>query len=126
MGKNVETEEIIEKPYTLRKLKDGDLFPVLQIFKKIGMKEFKGAFTKVADGKPIEEVGLLVLMDIAIAVIDNADKAEAEIYSLWADIAGITVDELKDMEFGTLPLMIMDSFGEVKNTAFFKVLSKLL
>ena len=43
-----------------------------------------------------------------------------------APAGGKTVQEIKDMEFGTLPLMIVDSFSEVKNTSFFKVLSKFL
>ena len=54
------------------------------------------------------------------------DKAEEDIYSFYADVSGISPDEIKEMEFGTLPLMIYDSFSGVKNTAFFKVLSKLL
>jgi hypothetical protein len=41
-------------------------------------------------------------------------------------LSGIPVDEIKQKEFGTLPLMIYDSFNEMKNTAFFKVLFKLL
>lgn len=118
--------EVIERQYTLRKLKDSDLFPLLQIFRKIGLKEFKDAFSQMSDGKSVRDVGISVLFEIASIVIGNLPAAEDEIYSLCASLSGNSVEEIKDMEFGTVPLMIMDAFGEVKNTSFFKVLSKLL
>ena len=44
-------EAEIERPYTLRSLKDGDLFPVLKILRKIGIKDCKEAFVQVASGE---------------------------------------------------------------------------
>lgn len=130
-GKAIPKEEVIERPYTLRKLKDSDLMPVLQLFRKLGLKDFKDAFTKVAGSDSakdaIEEVGKLVVLDIADIVIDKiCTSACDDIYAFWSDLSGIPVEEMKEMEFGTLPLMIYDSFNEVKNTPFFKVLFKLL
>ena len=120
-------EEVIERPYTLRKFKDSDLFMLLQILKKIGIKDCKEAFIHVASGeKSIKQIGILASFDLADIIIGNIAKAEDELYSLYSDLSGIPVDEMKDMEFGTLPMMIYDSFSEVKNTSFFKVLSKLL
>ena len=119
-------EEVIERPYTLRKLKDGDMFPLLQIFRKIGLKEFKDAFSQMSEGKSVREVGVSVVLEMASIVIGNIPVVEDDIYSLCASLSGNSVEEIKDMEFGTVPLMIYDSFSEVKNTSFFKVLSKLL
>lgn len=120
-------EEVEVRPYTLRKFKDGDLFPLLNILKKIGIKDCKEAFIQVATGdKTVKQVGILTAFDMADIFIGNLPKAEAEIYALYADMAGITVEQIKEMEFGTLPLMIYDSFHGVKNTSFFKVLSRLL
>ena len=121
-------EEVIERAYTLRKLKDGDLMPLLRILRKIGLKEFKDAVNMVATGGNIEEIGVLILLNIADKMIENLDSqgASEEIYSFYSGMCGIPVDEMKEMEFGTLPLMIYDSFSEVKNTSFFKVLAKLL
>lgn len=126
-SEEVEEVEAIERPYTLRRFKDGDLFPLLQILKKIGIKDCKEAFIQVASGeKTIKQIGILASFDIADILIGNLTNVEDEVYALYADMAGVTVEELKAMEFGTLPLMIYDSFSEVKNTSFFKVLSKLL
>ena len=44
-------EPVIERPYTLRRLKDGDLFPLLKILKKIGIRDCKEAFIQVASGE---------------------------------------------------------------------------
>ena len=120
-------ETVVERPYTLRKFNDGDLFPILKILKKIGIKDCKEAFVQVASGeKTLKEIGILASFDLADILIGNLTKVEEEVYSLYSDMSGIPADEIRAMEFGTLPLMIMDSFNEVKNTSFFKVLSKLL
>ena len=122
-----EMEEIIERPYTLRKLKDSDLFQLLKILKKIGIKDCKEAFIQVASGeKTLKQIGILASFDIADILIGNLAKAEEETYKMWSDISGIPVEGMKDMEFGTLPLMIVDTFSEARNTSFFRVLSKLL
>lgn len=119
-------DEPVERPYTLRKLKDSDLFHVLNIFRKVGLKEFKEAFSQTAEGKSIHDIGIDVVIDMASIVIANIPMAKAEIYALCSSLSGISEEEIKEMEFGTVPLMIYDAFCEVKNTAFFKVLSKLL
>ena len=126
MSKAIE-EAVIERPYTLRKLNDGDLMPLLQLFRKLGLKEFKDTFKQEAKGKSVDEVGKMVVLDIADIVISKlCGPVGEDIYSFWADMSGIPVEEIKQMEFGTLPLMIYDSFNEVKNTSFFKVVFKLL
>ena len=120
-------EPVIERPYTLRRLKDGDLFPLLKILKKIGIRDCKEAFIQVASGeKSVKQIGIMASFDIADNLIGNLAKAEDEIYELWSDLSGIPAEEMKDMEFGTLPLMIMDTFSEARNTSFFRVLSRFL
>lgn len=121
-----EQQEVMERPYTLRKLKDGDLFPLLQLLRKIGLKNFKDVLTNAADGKSVDEIGIVVMLEMANVIISNIETAGNDIYTLWSDLSGIPVEEIKDMEFGTLPMMIFDTFSEVKNNSFFKVLSKLL
>ena len=121
-------EEVIERGYTLRKLKDGDLMPLLRILRNLGLKEFKDVVLMAANGKDVQEIGVSVLINIADKVIDNLDNqgVSEEIYSFYSGLSGLPVEEIKEMEFGTLPLMIYDSFSEVKNTSFFKVLAKFL
>ena len=121
------SEIVNERNYTLRKLKDGDLMSLLRILRKLGLKEFKDIVKMASDGKSVEEIGVAALLNVADKMIESLDQgAGDEIYSFYADLSGIPADEIKEMEFGTLPLMIYDSFSEVKNASFFKVLAKLL
>ena len=127
-----------ERPYKLREFKDKDLFPMLGIIKKIGISDCKAAFEQLSEQMRsknkdkdknqdnLEKVGILFVLDIADVLIGNLSKCEDEIYALWSDLSGIPVDDMKEMEFGTLPLMIYDSFRQARNTSFFKVLSEYL
>ena len=129
MSKAVEniTEAVVERPYTLRKLKDGDLIPLLSLFRKLGLKDFKETITKAANGGSAAEIGVTALLNIGDVVISNLETAVGEdIYAFYSSMSGIPVEDMKEMEFGTLPLRIYDSFSEVKNTSFFRVLAKLL
>ena len=133
-------QETIERPYKLREFKDKDLFPMLGIIKKIGISDCKAAFEQLSEQMRsknknkdkdknqdnLEKVGILFVLDIADVLIGNLSKCEDEIYALWSDLSGIPVDDMKEMEFGTLPLMIYDSFRQARNTSFFKVLSEYL
>lgn len=120
------TEEIIERPYELRKLKDGDLIPLLGLFRKLGLKDFKDTIVKAANGGNVQEIGIEALLNIGDVVIANLETTTGDaIYDFYSSMSGIPVEEIKEMEFGTLPLMIYDSFSEVKNASFFKVLAKL-
>ena len=129
MGKELEKAMIeeIERPYTLRELKDGDLLPLLSLLRKCGLKDFKDTIQSMASGATVEEIGLSALLSIGDVVIASLEgQAGEDIYKFYSDLSGIPVDEIKEMEFGTLPLMIYDSFTGVKNSAFFRVLSRLL
>ena len=129
MGKELEKAMIeeIERPYTLRQLKDGDLMPLLSILRKCGLKEFKDTIQSLASGESVEAIGLSASPSIGDVVIANLEgQAGDDIYNFYSDLSGIPVDEMKEMEFGTLPLMVYDSFTGVKNSAFFRVLSRLL
>lgn len=113
--------------YELRDLKDKDLFPMLKILKKVGIGNFKQAFYQiVSEEKEVRDIGVDVALDMADILIGNIENAEKEIYALWGELSGLAPKEIMEMEFGTLPLMIMDTFRRARNTSFFKVVSKLL
>jgi len=138
-------EAVIERPYTLRKLEDADLWPLLQLLRKIGFKEAKDTFIKYKGSvkfnpadyeteeeakKALEELkdrkGADFAFEVAEFLLAKLDTHSDSIYEFFSRLAGVPADDIKKMEFGTLPLMVFDCFSEVKNTAFFKVLFKLL
>ena len=61
----------VERPYELRLLKDSDLFLLLKILKKIGIKDFKDAFIQsqsdkeaVSGKEVVKNIGVLTTFDI--------------------------------------------------------------
>lgn len=122
-----EAEEVIEKPYTMRKIGNSDLWPVLKILSKILPDELKKAFVQLASGeKKLKEIGIMVAVDLGRMIIQNMYKAEDEVDKLCADLIGVSEEELNAMEFGTTPMIVMDFIEEAKKTTFFKVLSKFI
>lgn len=121
-------EEVEEEPvsYTLRRLVDRDIFPVLDILGRVLPDELATIFVQVATKeKKVEEVGMLVMMRLIKAICQNIGKVDEELYALLSDVSGIPADELAEMPFGTTPMMLLDIVKNEKNVGFFKVLSKL-
>lgn len=125
MENTVMTEEV-NKPYTLRRLMDKDLWPVLDIIGKVFPGDLSAVFAEVASGqKSVQEIGAVVMMKLIMAVIRNMHAVHDEVYAFLSDVSGIPVNEIEEMEFGTTPMMIWDIVKNEKNASFFKVLSKL-
>ena len=121
-------ENIVElnaKPYSLRELKDRDLFPILDIIATVLPDDLADVFVQiVTKEKSVNEVGGMVVYKIVVAVLKNINKVQSDLYALLSDMSGIPADEIPDMEFGTTPAMIWDIVSNAKNASFFKVLSK--
>lgn len=123
--KTVKTEEM-NKPYTLRPLKDKDLWPVLDIVGKVFPDDLSSVFLGLASrAKTVEDVGYAVLAKLGTAVIRNMNTVHDEMYAFLSDVSGIPAEEIEEMEFGTTPSMIRDIVKNAKNSSFFGELSKL-
>lgn len=93
-----EQEETIERPFTLRKLKDADLFPLLKIFRKCGLKDFKDVLQEATsagnedDGSMeshLESIGIGAMLSMADVVIQNiGGTAKDDIYAFYSDLSG--------------------------------------
>lgn len=122
-----EAEEVIERPYTLRKLGNGDFWTVITILKKILPDDMAMTVLNLITGKmSAKSAGMLAIMNIATEAFKNLDRAQAEVDAWCADLIGDTVEALNSdkYEFGTTPMIIMDVVTDTKNVPFFKVLSK--
>ncbi len=130
---NIETNEVInpveeisEKPYNLRRLKDSDLFPILKIVAEVFPDDLASVLMQISTKeKSITDVGVVVVTKLILAALKNVDKVHDDLYGLLSDISGIPAKDIEDMEFGTTPMMIWDIVKNEKNAGFFKVLSKL-
>jgi hypothetical protein len=126
MMKDTSAEAAVEKPYTLRSLNDGDLFPIVDIVTKVLPEDMSDVFMQIASGeKSLEQLGGIALYKIIVAVLRNISKVRSELYALLSDLSGIPADEIPNMPFGTTPDMIWAVAADAKNANFFKVLSKL-
>lgn len=126
MTKDTGAVETEAKLYTLRSLKDGDLFPILDIITKVLPDDLSDVFMQLATGqKSIDEIGGIAVYKIIVAVLKNIGVVHDEIYALLSDLSGIPAAEIESMPFGTTPSMIWDVASDAKNASFFKVLSKL-
>ena len=122
----IEQEEVIEKPYTLRRLKDRDLFPIMGIISEVFPDDLAKTFVQLSTKeKSVKEVGATAVLKMVLAVLKNMDKVQDDVYNLLSDVSGIPAAEIAEMEFGTTPMMIWDIVSNEKNCGFFKVLSKL-
>lgn len=120
-----ETEQQNEKPYTLRPLRDDDLYPILAIIGKVFPEELSAAFVQIATKeKNLKQVGYDVGFRLFTAVIKNLHTVDAEVYEMLSNLSGIPADEIRKMKFGTTPKMIWEVYNEVKNQDFFGDASK--
>ena len=121
----VETAEET-KPYTLRRLKDCDLYPILNIISNVFPDDLSSVLMQVMSGqKTVNEVGMVVVGKLVLAVLKNMHKVRDDVYAFLSDVSGISAEELGEMEFGTTPRMIWDIVKNEKNASFFTELSKL-
>ena len=122
----VAQEETVERSYTLRRLKDKDLFPILGIISEVFPDDLAKTFVQLTTKeKTVQEVGATAVLKIVLAVLKNMDSVKDDVYALLSDVSGIPAAEIAEMEFGTTPMMIWDIVSNEKNCGFFKVLSKL-
>lgn len=114
------------KAYTLRSLKDVDLFPILDIITKVLPEDLSEVFVQLTTGqKSLDEIGGVVVYRIIVSVLKNISTVHDELYALLSDLSGIPAENIQNMPFGTTPAMIWDVVADAKNASFFKVLSKL-
>lgn len=127
---DVQVEELVKKPYTLRDLTDEDIYPLCEIIGKVLPDDMKESFVQIMSGKnPMEslrEVGIMVVFDLGKLILKNFSSVKTEMYEWLSDMSGIPAESLRKMPFGTTPRMIKDVFQDAKNTDFFKELSEFL
>ena len=134
--------EVVEKPYTFRKLGAPDIFLMSKIIKTIGIKEFKACFEadgiksmiqgmmmdakKKGETPDIISVGVGVSLEIADVILGNLSKCEEDIYKMLSQTSNLSVDEIKAPGNAVMFLeMLIDFFKKEEFKDFFKVVSKL-
>lgn len=127
------------KPYTLRKLKATELFPMINILRKIGFKKFT-EFLQNDDIKNLvarlknEETGEIaddelvgigsIVFELLEIVLDGVSNCETELFTILANVSGKTVEEVKQLDLDIMIYMIVELIKN--NMDFIKAASKYL
>ena len=139
MNETININETIEavKPYTFRTLSAQDVFPMANIIKKIGIKEFKtffegdgldnimSAFSGNRDDKSISAIGMSIALELVDIIFSNLPKCEDDIFLLLSQTSNLSVEEVKALEIPDFAEMIIDFFKKKEFKDFIKVVSKL-
>lgn len=156
MNETIEIKETVEtaeqeaaKPYTFRKLCAKDVFPMITIIKKIGLKDFvkffkEGGLDKIvvdffakktdnqaeenaeenAENNPIEVLGMTIAVELAEIIFDNLEKCEGDIFKLLASVAEMDVEDVRNLGLADFAEMVIDFFKKEDFKDFIKVVSK--
>lgn len=138
--------ENIEKTYELRNLEADDLFIVINIINKIGIKEFKACFeseevksavlnmskktddsadAETDDSADVVSIGVSVAFDIATILLANIGKCKNDIYALLAHLSGMKEKEIARLPVKTFTSMVVDLVQKEEFADFFQDAVKL-
>lgn len=121
----INAENVTAKAYTLRSLKDKDLYPMLDIVTAALPEDMAPILISLTMGeKTVEEIGATVVYKVVVTALRNAALMQDKIYPMLSDLSGIPVEELPEMPFGTTPSMVWDVVKDAKNASFFTEFSK--
>ncbi len=125
--------ETTEKQIEMRKLMAKDVMPMVNIIKKIGVKEFKACFEsedvkqimKQKGEVDLKTVGIKIVMDLATIVLENLPSAEQDIFNFLSGLTGKEKKEIEEMNLADFFELIVAVFKKEEFKDFIKVVSKL-
>ncbi len=125
----------MEKAYTLRTLNAGDIFPMLRILSKVGMKEISQCFENEEIRKAIANaskgsdadvtgVGMTVVADMAGLLLEHLPDCKDDIFRFLASISGLAVSDIAAMSMADFAEMIFDVVYKDEFSDFFTAVVK--
>ena len=129
-------EQKVLKPYTFRTLSTEDIFPMLKLLNKIGLRDLKenDGLKNVlfmfaggtANGKvDVNKLGIDMFLEIAAIITESIPKCEAELYTLLSNTSDLSAEDIKTQSPATTMEMIIDFIKKEEFADFFKVVLKL-
>lgn len=120
--------------YEFRKLGAVDVAPMCKIIGKIGINEFSKCFeaesvlSLLRGGKKeniTDLAGIQVMLEVANIIITHIPEVEKDMFTLLASVSGLSVDEIKNLDFVTYTEMIINFVKKEEFKDFIGVVSKL-
>jgi hypothetical protein len=127
------------KAYELRDLTADDMFPMIQIISKIGIREFKSCFesenvkklvAEMTSGKASKDelkatVGVTVAFDLASVILSNLANCKDDIYLLLSQLSGMTTKAIAQLPMMTFVEMVIEVIKKKEFADFFQAAVKL-
>ncbi len=122
----------MDKTYELRQLKADDLFVMLKIINKIGLKEVRECFNTVEVKQAISNseegnnealmsaIGMRVMFEVAGLIVSRLPECKDELYTFLSSLSGMKTKEIADMSMVDFYDMIMDVFKKEEFKDFFQ------
>ena len=134
-------QEVETKPYQIRALGAKDIFPMIKIISKIGLKDFGKCFepdeikaitdmfsenenTNIEDMAEI--VGVSVVLKIVDIILEHLSDAEQEIFAFLAGLIGKTAEDVANLPMDVFFELLIDVFKRKEFVGFMRVVSKLV
>ena len=128
------------KPYEFRRLQAPDLFLIVRVISKLGLKRFKGLLNDddtqsfisgITAGKEDREethnvVGVALALDIAQIILEGLNVCEHDIYQLLSNVSNLSYEQVIELDIGDFAEMVMDFVMKEEFADFFTRASKLL
>lgn len=123
--------------YTLRHPSASDMFPMMRILRKIGVKEFKSCWNTEEiqnmiseakeNGQEVDtsEVGISVALNAADFLMQRLPECEKEIYAFLSGLSGMKEKEIAEMSMSSFANMMIDVFKDPEFSDFFTAVSRL-
>lgn len=107
-------ENQTEKAYTLRGVQATDIFAMLKIIRKVGIKNFKEAFAAPTENK---ERGLAILE----VIVNRLPECELEVYEFLGKLSNMKPQKIAALKAADFMQMIWDVFDDPNFMDFLKV-----
>ena len=134
-----EQTEHVEKMYNIRGLGAKDIFPMVNIIRKIGLKDFGKCFEPeeirtitetFSEKDDIEDVaktvGVSVVIKIVDVILENLSAAEQEIFGFLGGITGLSTEDVANLPMDVFFELVVDVFQRKEVVGFMRAVSRLL
>lgn len=120
-----------EKKYTLRDLRADDMFAMLRIINKIGLKDVKECFNSVevrqaigeakgADDALASAIGMQIMLDVVALLVSKLPDCEKELYEFLASLSGMKAKDIAALSMTEFYDMVMEVFQKDDFKDFFQ------
>ena len=125
----------MEKNYTLRTLNAGDIFPMMRILSKVGIKEISKCFENEEVRKAIASatkggetdttaVGMSVVAKMAGLLLEHLPDCQEDIFKFLASVSSMTAKEIEALSMADFAEMIFDVIYKDEFSDFFTAVVK--